>query len=177
MEPLFAPLILYLPQVQGDPGREESSKLLQEELAKLSEKGPERGEVLKVQQAVVVLQARQVLAALLISWPTSGPRLSTTFLGGLDPTQYLCLLDLLSHHQPKEQCRKVLPPYLFCELKPVRETPPLVPPYPSGVLHSATVWGEHGGGEPGCHCRPVHGGGMCWFRAARAPRPCTGGRL
>lgn len=81
-----------------------------------------------MQQAVVVLQAREVLATLLISWPRSGPRLNTTFLGGLDPTQYLCLLDLLSHHQPEEQRKKVHTPSLYCEPEPVGVSPPLMPP-------------------------------------------------
>lgn len=87
--------------------REDSSKLLQEELSKLKDQTPNRAEVLKTQQAIVVLQARQVLASLLANWPPSGPRLSSSALGSTDTTQYFCLLDLLLRQQSLKGCMKV----------------------------------------------------------------------
>ncbi len=94
-------------QERADHGREESHKLLQEELTRMKERPQERKEVVKVYQAMVVLQARQVLASLLAGWPESGPRLSTSSLGSIDPTQYFCLLDLLLKQQSPCQAEKV----------------------------------------------------------------------
>lgn len=63
--------------------------------------------MLKVYQAMVVLQARQVLASFMAGWSKSGPRLSTSFLGNIDSTQYFCLLDLLLRQQSPVQAEKV----------------------------------------------------------------------
>ena len=93
--------------VPQNHAREESYRLLQEHLGQLKEKPANRQEVLKLYQAIVVLQARQVLAGLLANWPSSGPKLSTTFLGNIDITQYFCLLDLLLKQQTPENCKKV----------------------------------------------------------------------
>ena len=73
----------------------------------MREKPASREEVLQVHQATVILQARQVLASLLAHWPSDAPRLSTSFLGSIDITQYFCLLDLLLKQQTPEGCKEV----------------------------------------------------------------------
>jgi len=70
--------------------------------------------VLQVHQATVVLQARQVLASLLAHWPSEAPRLSTSFLGSIDITQYFCLLDLLLKQQTPEGCKEILSSIILC---------------------------------------------------------------
>lgn len=83
--------------------------LLREELSKLksSAKPQTRQEICRTLQGIVVLRARQVLASLLCHWPSSCPKLSTSFLGCVDITQYFCLLDLLLRQQDEEDRKKV----------------------------------------------------------------------
>ena len=89
--------------------RQDSYQLLQEELSKLKSKGkpPSREEICRTLQGIVVLRARQVLAALLCHWPRNCPKLSTSFLGCVDITQYFCLLDLLLRQQEEPERKKV----------------------------------------------------------------------
>jgi len=63
--------------------------------------------LLKTHKAIVVLQARQVLASLLAHWSPEVPRLSTSFLGSIDISRYFCLLDLLLKQQSPEEGKKV----------------------------------------------------------------------
>lgn len=85
--------------------REESFQLLQDELKKSNNC---RSQLLKTQQAIVVLYARQVLGALLTNWPhPPHPRLSTSELGGIDEMQFFCLLDLLLHPLSQEASSQV----------------------------------------------------------------------
>ena len=94
-------------QDKTEHGREESFKLLQGELEKLKNKKMERAQVLKSHQAIVVLQARQVLASLLARWPAGASKLSSTFLGCKDITEYFSLLDILLREQKPDTCKKV----------------------------------------------------------------------
>ena len=89
--------------------RQDSYMLLREELSKLKSKGKpqSRTEICRTLQGIVVLRARQVLAALLSNWPSSCPKLSTSFLGCVDITQYFCLLDLLLRQQDEDDKKKV----------------------------------------------------------------------
>lgn len=90
--------------------RQDSYLLLREELSKLKSKGKpqSREEICRTLQGIVVLRARQVLAALLCHWPHSCPKLSTSFLGCVDITQYFCLLDLLLRQQDERDKKKVV---------------------------------------------------------------------
>jgi hypothetical protein len=83
--------------------------LLREELSKLKTQGKpqSREEICKTLQGIVVLRARQVLAALLSHWPSVCPKLSTSFLGCVDITQYFCLLDLMLRQQNEDDRKKV----------------------------------------------------------------------
>ena len=64
--------------------REDSYKLLWEELEELKEPtSTTRESLYKTLQGVAVLRARLVLATLLSNWPQEGRQLSTTFLGCL----------------------------------------------------------------------------------------------
>ena len=95
--------------------RQDSYLLLREELSKLKSQGKpqSREEICKTLQGIVVLRARQVLAALLSHWPATCPKLSTSFLGCVDITQYFCLLDLMLRQQNEDDRKKVfLHPYL-----------------------------------------------------------------
>jgi hypothetical protein len=74
-------------------GQEESFQLLQEQL---KGEGASRKELLKTQQAIVILYARHLLASVLSCWPRPPHfRLSTSDLGSMDEMQLFCLLDLL----------------------------------------------------------------------------------
>ncbi len=126
-----------------DHGREESYKLLQEELSKLKEKPPERKEVLKVYQAMVVLQARQVLASLMAGWAKDGPRFSTSFLGNIDITQYFCLLDLLLKQLNQNQSEKVGIEALFRTLCSAATPSFRSFQQPSTVVSQQRWWGWH----------------------------------
>ena len=80
-------------QDEPDISRHDSFQLLQEQL---KESTVSRRQLLKMQQAIVVLYARQVLASLLSHWPhPSLPLISTSLLGNMDVMQFFCLLDLL----------------------------------------------------------------------------------
>ena len=88
--------------------REDSYKLLWEELEELKEPtSTTRESLYKTLQGVAVLRARLVLATLLSNWPQEGRRLSTTFLGCSDIIHYFCLLDLLLQQQTLEEKEKV----------------------------------------------------------------------
>lgn len=89
--------------------RQDSYQLLREELSKLKSQGKpqSREEICKTLQGIVVLRARQVLAALLSHWPNGCPKLSTSFLGCVDITQYFCLLDLMLRQQNEDDRKKV----------------------------------------------------------------------
>lgn len=63
-----------------------------------------------------MLQARQVLASLLAKWSSESPRLSTTFLGSLDTTEYFSLLDILLRDQKHEIRNKVRMHMYICKL-------------------------------------------------------------
>ena len=81
------------PQDEPDISRHDSFQLLQEQL---KESTVSRRQLLKMQQAIVVLYSRQVLASLLSHWPhPSLPLISTSLLGNMDIMQFFCLLDLL----------------------------------------------------------------------------------
>ena len=81
------------PQDEPDVSRQDSFQLLQEQL---KESVISRKQLLKTQQAIVVLYARQVLASLLSHWPHPPlPLISTSLLGNMDVMQFFCLLDLL----------------------------------------------------------------------------------
>ena len=85
--------------------REDSFQLLQEGL-----KGgvASREQLLKTQQAIVVLYARHVLASLLAHWPhPPHPRISTSSLGNMDIMQLFCLLDLLMKPLKHKACSDV----------------------------------------------------------------------
>ena len=93
------------PQGTEDVSREDSFQLLQEGL-----KGgvASREQLLKTQQAIVVLYARHVLASLLAHWPhPPHPRISTSFLGNIDIMQLFCLLDLLMKPLKHKACSDV----------------------------------------------------------------------
>jgi hypothetical protein len=78
---------------EPDVSRQDSFQLLQEQL---KESVISRKQLLKTQQAIVVLYARQVLASLLSHWPHPPlPLISTSLLGNMDVMQFFCLLDLL----------------------------------------------------------------------------------
>lgn len=89
--------------------RQDSYMLLREELTKLKSRDKPQGreEICKTLQGIVVLRARQVLATILCHWPTCCPKLSTSFLGCVDVTNYFCLLDLLLRQQDEEDRKKV----------------------------------------------------------------------
>ena len=85
--------------------REDSFQLLQEGL-----KGgvASREQLLKMHQAIVVLYARHVLAALLTCWPhPPHPHISTSVLGNIDVMQLFCLLDLLMKPLKHKACSDV----------------------------------------------------------------------
>ena len=63
-----------------------------------------------------MLQARQVLASLLAKWSSESPRLSTTFLGSLDVTEYFSLLDILLKDQKLEMRKKVSTVHTYVKL-------------------------------------------------------------
>lgn len=94
-----------LPQDKEGTGREDSFQLLQE---KIKEGVISRKQLLETQQAIVVLYARHLLAALLSQWPQSPhPLFSTSLLGNLDIMQFFCLLDLLMKPLNNQTCSDV----------------------------------------------------------------------
>lgn len=80
--------------------RSKSSELLKQELEKHG-RTPCRDYILKVNLAMSVLYARQLLASLLAQWPDQGPVITAELLGCKDPQQIPCVLDLLN----KSECR------------------------------------------------------------------------
>ena len=67
-----------------------------------------RKELVKMQQAIVVLYSRHVLAAIISHWPhPPHPLISTTLLGNMDIMQFFCLLDLLMKPLNRQACINV----------------------------------------------------------------------
>lgn len=94
-----------LPQDKHNLCREDSFQLLQEQL---KEGMVSRKQLLKTQQAIVVLYARHVLASLLSHWPCPPhPLISTSFLGNMDILQFFSLLDLLVKPLSRMTCSNV----------------------------------------------------------------------
>ena len=93
------------PQGKEDIGQEDSFQLLQEQL---KEGVASRKQLLKTQQAIVVLYARHVLAGLICHWPRPPhPLLSTSLLGNMDIMRFFCLLDLIMKPLNQQACSEV----------------------------------------------------------------------
>ena len=88
-----------------DHSTEDSYRLLKKELADLKQK-PDRKQILKIHQGVVVMWARSVVGSILGRWPVSC-KLSLVHLGCSSTTEYFSLLDLLLRGHDAEQCKQV----------------------------------------------------------------------
>ena len=88
-----------------DHTAEESYKLLKKELAEIKQK-PDRMQILKIHQGIVVMWARSVVRSVLGRWPVSR-KLSLVQLGCSSTTEYFSLLDLLLRGHTAEQCKQV----------------------------------------------------------------------
>eukprot|EP00731_Ephydatia_muelleri_P019712 Em0012g537a len=89
-----------------DHTAEESYKLLKEELAKIKQK-PNKKQILKIHQGIVVMWARSVVRSVLERWPMSH-KLSLVQLGCSSTTEYFSLLDLLLRGHTAEQCKQCM---------------------------------------------------------------------
>ena len=89
-----------------DHTAEESYKLLKKELAEIKQK-PDRKQILKIHQGIVVMWARSVVRSILGRWPES-LKLSLVQLGCSSATEYFSLLDLLLRGHTAEQCKETL---------------------------------------------------------------------
>ncbi|CAI8006132.1 Zinc finger ZZ-type and EF-hand domain-containing protein 1 [Geodia barretti] len=93
-------------------GQEESFQLLQEQLRG---EGASRKELLKTQQAIVILYARHLLASVLSCWPRPPHfRLSTSNLGSMDEMQLFCLLDLLMRPLSQQASSDLVDAVIHC---------------------------------------------------------------
>ncbi|XP_011420402.3 zinc finger ZZ-type and EF-hand domain-containing protein 1 isoform X2 [Magallana gigas] len=97
--------------------RSKSSELLKQELEKHG-RTPCRDYILKVNLAMSVLYARQLLASLLAQWPDQGPVITAELLGCKDPQQIPCVLDLLNKSECRSRFHSVVEKVmLYCEPK------------------------------------------------------------
>ncbi|XP_052765956.1 zinc finger ZZ-type and EF-hand domain-containing protein 1-like isoform X1 [Mya arenaria] len=87
--------------------RTKSADLLKKELEKHGRTGS-REYLVKVNQAMSILYARQVLTSLLAQWPVYGHVISSELLGCKDVTQIPCVLDLLNKTGSKDNFQKVV---------------------------------------------------------------------
>ncbi|XP_061181596.1 zinc finger ZZ-type and EF-hand domain-containing protein 1-like [Saccostrea echinata] len=106
--------------------RSKSSELLKQELEKHGRTCC-RDYILKVNLAMSVLYARQVLASLLAQWPEQqGPVITAELLGCKDPQQIPCVLDLLNKTESRSRFQCVVEKIiLYCEpnsLIPIAKT-------------------------------------------------------
>ncbi|XP_078317573.1 zinc finger ZZ-type and EF-hand domain-containing protein 1-like isoform X2 [Crassostrea virginica] len=105
--------------------RSKSSELLKQELEKHGRTSC-RDYILKVNLAMSVLYARQLLASLLAHWPDQGPVITAELLGCKDPQQIPCVLDLLNKSESRNRFQNVVEKVmLYCEpqsLVPIAKT-------------------------------------------------------
>lgn len=94
--------------------RSKSSELLKQELEKHGRTSC-RDYILKVNLAMSVLYARQLLASLLAHWPDQGPVITAELLGCKDPQQIPCVLDLLNKSESRNRFQNVSIPWHFAE--------------------------------------------------------------
>ncbi|KAK3091739.1 hypothetical protein FSP39_022268 [Pinctada imbricata] len=87
--------------------RSKSAELLKQELEKQGRKSS-REYIYKVNMAMSVLYARQVLTSLLAKWPAHGPVINTELLGCKDIQQIPCVLDLLNKSESKSRFQMVV---------------------------------------------------------------------
>jgi hypothetical protein len=86
--------------------RSTSTELLKQELEKHGKVGS-RDYLTKVNTAMAVLHARQVLTTLLVHWPETGQVITAGLLGCQDVHQIPCVLDLLNKSESPERFQKV----------------------------------------------------------------------
>jgi len=81
--------------------RSRSAELLKKELEKQG-KSSSREYLYKVNMAMAVLYARQVLRKLLAHWPESAPAITAELLGCKEVHDIPCILDLLNRSETKD---------------------------------------------------------------------------
>ena len=81
--------------------RSRSAELLKKELEKQG-KSSSREYLYKVNMAMAVLYARQVLRKLLAHWPESAPAITAELLGCKQVHDIPCILDLLNRSETKD---------------------------------------------------------------------------
>ena len=86
--------------------RTKSADLLKVELEKHGKSG-NREYLTKVNMAMAILYARQVLTSLLAYWPEYGPVINSKLLGCKEIQQIPCVLDLLNKTESRENFHKV----------------------------------------------------------------------
>lgn len=87
--------------------RTKSSELLKQELEKHGKSGS-TDYLHKVNLAMSVMYARQVLTSLLAQWPDTGHVISAQLLGCKDVQQIPCVLDLLNKAESRECFQQVV---------------------------------------------------------------------
>ncbi|KAL3875978.1 hypothetical protein ACJMK2_033871 [Sinanodonta woodiana] len=87
--------------------RSKSAELLKKELEKHGKTGT-REYLCKVNMAMSVLYARQVLTSLLAHWPETGHVINSNLLGCKEVQQIPCVLDLLNKTDSRENFQKVV---------------------------------------------------------------------
>ena len=87
--------------------RSKSAELLKQELEKQGRK-TSREFIYKVNMAMSVLYARQVLTSLLAHWPGYGPVINAELLGCKDVQQIPCVLDLLNKSESRDRFQMVM---------------------------------------------------------------------
>lgn len=93
--------------------RSKSAELLKRELEKHGKSGS-RDYLIKVNTAMSVLYARQVLISLFGHWPETGHLINADLLGCKEVQQIPCVLDLLNKTESRDGFQKVSFFYHFC---------------------------------------------------------------